>query len=69
MLSSESRKPIILNNDNLTRSHGDAREYCIEELNREHPDYQVAQVYATLSLEEALRDLTAAIVQAAGRLM
>jgi hypothetical protein len=40
--------------------------YCIQELNREHPDYQAAQVCATLSLEEALRDLAQAVGRAAG---
>ena len=61
MASNEPREPIILNSDNLTRSHGDAREHCIQELNHEHPDYQAAQVYAILSVEEALRDLASAI--------
>ena len=53
---------------NLTRRHGDALEYCLRELSREHPDYQAAQVYATLSVEEALRDLATAIGWAADRL-
>ena len=69
MAHSEPPRPISLNSDNLTRSHGDAREYCIQELNREHPDYQAAQVYAILGLEEAIRDLTTAIGQAAGRVV
>ena len=54
---------------NLTRRHGDALEYCLQELNREHPEYQAAQVYATLSVEEALRDLVTAISVATDRLM
>ena len=29
----------------------------MQELSRPHPDYQAAQLYATLSLEEALRDM------------
>jgi hypothetical protein len=33
-----------------------------------HPDYQAAQVYATLSVEEALRDLATAIGWAADRI-
>ena len=51
MPNNENRMPITLNNDNLTRHHSDALMYCIQELNREHPDYQAAQVYATLSLK------------------
>jgi hypothetical protein len=54
--------------ENLTRRHGDALEYCLHELNRDHPDYQAAQVYATLSVEEALRDLATAIGWAADRI-
>jgi hypothetical protein len=69
MTSSEPRNMVTLNSENLIRNHGDALEYCLQELNREHPDYQAAQVFATLSLEEAIRDLAAAIGQAAGRLM
>jgi hypothetical protein len=68
MASSEPRNPITLNSENLTRRHGDALEYCLQELNREHPDYQAAQIYATLSVEEALRDLATAIGWAADRL-
>ena len=68
MASNEPRNPVTLNNENLTRRHGDALEYCLQELNREHPDYQAAQVYATLSVEEALRDLATAIGWAADRL-
>jgi hypothetical protein len=69
MTSSEPRNMVTLNSENLIRNHGDALEYCLQELNREHPDYQAAQVFATLSLEEAIRDLAATIGQAAGRLM
>lgn len=68
MASSEPRNPVTLNSENLTRRHGEALEYCLQELNREDPDYQAAQVYATLSVEEALRDLAAAIGWAADRL-
>jgi hypothetical protein len=60
---------VTLNSENLTRRHDDALEYCLQELNREHPDYQAAQVFATLSLEEAIRGLASAIGQAAGRLI
>jgi hypothetical protein len=68
MPNNETHMPITLNSDNLTRRHNDALMYCLQELNREHPDYQAAQVYATLSLEEALRDLALAIGLAPGRL-
>jgi hypothetical protein len=44
MASSEPRIPVALNSENLIRPHGEAPEYCLQELNREHPDYQVAQV-------------------------
>jgi hypothetical protein len=66
MASTEPRNPVTLNSENLTRHHSDALMYCIQELNREHPDFQAAQVYATLSLEEALRDLAQAVGRAAG---
>ena len=36
---------------------------CILELGQPHPDYQAAQLYATLSLEEALRDMIAQLAQ------
>jgi hypothetical protein len=68
MASSEPRNPVTLNSESLTRPHGNALEYCLQELNREHPDYQAAQVYATLSVEEALRDLTTALGWAADRI-
>jgi hypothetical protein len=38
-------------------------QLCMQELDR--GDLQAAQVYATLSLEQAMRDLAAAIVRAA----
>jgi hypothetical protein len=40
-----------------------AYQLCMQELDRR--DSQAAQVYATLSLEEAIRDLAATIVRAA----
>jgi hypothetical protein len=43
--------------DEYLRPHDDAYRLCVQELSREHPDYQAAQVFATLSVEEALRDL------------
>ncbi len=36
---------------------GEAYQRCMHELGQPHPDYQAAQLYATLSLEEALRDV------------
>ena len=43
--------------DERVRVHSEAYKLCIAELNTEYPDYHAAQVYATLSIEEALRDL------------
>jgi hypothetical protein len=37
----------------------EAYERCLDELGQPNPDYRVAQLYATLSLEEALRDMIA----------
>jgi hypothetical protein len=42
---------------------GEAYQRCLHELGQPHPDYQAAQLYATLSLEEALRDMTAQLAQ------
>ena len=36
---------------------GEAHQRCLDELNRPYPDYQAAQLYATLSLQEAVRDV------------
>jgi hypothetical protein len=44
-------------------SDSKAYQLCMQELDR--GDLQAAQVYATLSLEEAIRDLAATIVRAA----
>jgi hypothetical protein len=68
-LSGEGTRPRYTGRlENLTRRRGEALEYCLQELNREHPDYQASQVYATLSVEEALRDLATAIGWAADRI-
>jgi hypothetical protein len=67
MTSSETQNTVTLNSKNILRNYSDALVHCLQELNREHPDYQAAQVFETLSLEEALRDLAAAITRAAGR--
>ncbi len=50
----------MVNNENL-RPHGEAYELCVRELHQESPNFQVAQVFATLSVEEALRDLAKTI--------
>ena len=44
-------------------SRSENYQLCMQELDR--GDLQAAQVYAALSLEEAIRDLAAAIVRAA----
>jgi hypothetical protein len=50
-----------VNNNDLTRPNDEARQLCVQALEREEPDYQAAQVYAILSVEEALRDLATTI--------
>ena len=37
----------------------EAYRQCVRELHRPHPDYQRAQVFATLALEETLREVAA----------
>ena len=44
-------------------SPGEPYQRCIHELGQPHPDYQAAQLYATLSLEEALRDMIDQLAQ------
>lgn len=56
-----------MNDDNL-RPHGEAYELCVRELRSENPNFQAAQVLATLSVEEALRDLAKTISVALRRL-
>lgn len=54
-----------------TTTTGTGREAyvrCVQELARPDPDFQAAQVYATLSVEEALRDLAGAIHRAASQI-
>jgi hypothetical protein len=55
-------------NDENLRPHSDAHQLCIQELSSKNPNYQAAQVYATLSVEEALRDLADRIAAALRRL-
>jgi hypothetical protein len=61
----ESRTAV---NDENLRPHSDAYQLRVQELSRKDPDYQAAQVYATLSVEEALRDLAERISVALRRL-
>jgi hypothetical protein len=42
-----------------TLSPGEALQLCFHELAQRDADYGAAQVYATLSLEEAVRDVAA----------
>lgn len=42
---------------------GEAYQRCMRELARPCPDHQAAQLYAILSLEEALRDVAAQLAQ------
>ena len=51
------------NNANPASSHSEVHERCVQELH--DGDLQAAQVLATLSVEEALRDLAATIARAA----
>jgi hypothetical protein len=37
---------------------GEAYRQCVRELHQPHPDYERAQVFATLALHEAVRGLT-----------
>jgi hypothetical protein len=37
-------------------AHREAFQLCVRELEKPQPDYQAAQIFATLSLEEAVRD-------------
>jgi hypothetical protein len=50
-------------NTDPASSPSEAYQLCMQELDR--GDFQAAQVYATLSLEEAMRDLASTIVRAA----
>jgi len=45
-----------VNEENL-RPRSEAYQLCIQELSRQDPNFQAAQVFALLSVEEALRDL------------
>lgn len=53
-------------NANPASSRSEVRERCVQELH--DGDLHAAQVLATLSVEEALRDLTATIARAADRI-
>ena len=45
-----------MNEENL-RPRSGAYQLCIQELGCQDPNFQAAQVFALLSVEEALRDL------------
>ena len=55
-------------NDASSRPHSEAYELCIQELSRKEPNFQAAQVFALLSVEEALRDLADRVSVALRRL-
>ena len=55
-----------MDNSKLASTQGSARTKCDQALS--HLDWEPAQVYATLSVEEALRDLAAAIKDAADQI-
>jgi hypothetical protein len=40
---------------------GEAYQRCMQELGKPYPDHQRAQLYATLSVEETLREVVAQI--------
>jgi hypothetical protein len=48
------------------RPHDEAFRLCVQAI--EQGDFQAAQVYATLSLEEAVRDMTATIARSADKI-
>jgi hypothetical protein len=66
--------PLRASQPQTALDHGEAYRRCIQELLEPEPDYQAAQLYATLSLEETVRDvatqlaeLTKALVAASRR--
>lgn len=42
---------------------------CMDELSQADPDFQAAQVYAILSLEEAVREMAKALARMSDRLV
>jgi len=44
---------------------GEAYQACVKELHQAHPDYERAQVYATLGLEETLREVAGQVAELA----
>jgi hypothetical protein len=46
-----------LSDDRPDLEPGEAIRACVEELGKLHPDYERAQVYATLSLREAVAEV------------
>ena len=55
--------------DTTTTRRREAYQRCLEELGHTDPDFRAAQVYATLSVEEALRDLMAQLTRMTDRLI
>jgi len=49
-------------------NHSEPYERCLQELRQPQPDYQLAQLYATLSMEEAIRDVAVQLSQLSARL-
>lgn len=47
----------------ITLSHGEPYERCLQELRKPQPDYQLAQLYATLSIDEAIREVAVQLTQ------
>jgi hypothetical protein len=56
-----------LSDDRDDLDPGEAMRECVGELGKLHPDYQRAQVYATLSLQGAVAELTKQIRLASRR--
>jgi hypothetical protein len=56
-----------LSDDRDDLDPGEAMRECVGELGKLHPDYERAQVYATLSLREAVAELTKQIRLASRR--
>jgi hypothetical protein len=51
----------LLDSEQRGLAPGEAYQRCIQELDQPHPDYQAAQVFAMLSLEETMREVLAGI--------
>jgi hypothetical protein len=49
--------------EDLALGPGEAYQRCMQVLAKPHPDYRAAQLFATLSLEETMRDAVAQLAQ------